>query len=494
MRTSPELRPALLVLFAATLSCGRAPRGQSPRAEGDRSTVAVPAPTPKPVEPPAPASDVFVVARSIDIHASASPTAPRLGSARAGARLPLATAEPAGRDGCPGGWVALRPAGFVCEAEGVTTRDAAAPAVRVLSSFRLDARAALPASYGFADSTPVYVRIPTYDEQTISEPNLAQHLRKHAERLKTPRGPGDATIDDRDAEPVGVEVPDDLRGGAFATRAKPVEPTSPVAGALDPGTPVAWIAELDAAERTWLLTPDLAFVPRDRVRRAIVPGFHGGEPKTGDRAVLVVGKPRAKYRMARYGWLQPSDERWPLGAVVSLDDDVKRERGAEFFETREPATYARASDVTVLRGSAGGAYGVPPGARWIEIDVGHEAMLLHDGDRIAWATLVSVGASDTPRGTFRVFAKHLTLARPFERPASGFRAEVPDVLLARDADGRVVTLSAAWWTETFGAPKGTAGVALAPIDARKTFDFAPPELPEGWHSVEGEGAFVVIHD
>jgi hypothetical protein len=55
-------------------------------------------------------------------------------------------------------------------------------------------------------------------------------------------------------------------------------------------------------------------------------------------------------------------------------------------------------------------------------------------------------------------------------------------------------LYAGVWQSRWGAPNGSPGIALAPLDARRIFDWVKPSLPEGWHSVSGEGTWIVLHD
>jgi hypothetical protein len=128
-----------------------------------------------------------------------------------------------------------------------------------------------------------------------SEPGVEQRLHKLAalrEQHEAARtlGYGPDAKDDRDLYPAQVEVPDEMRGGSLATRPpKPLAPGSPVTGLLNQGTGVAWVGELDANDRTWLLTPDLLFVPRDKVKRAVVSGFHGVEVPAGQGIAFIGG-------------------------------------------------------------------------------------------------------------------------------------------------------------------------------------------------------------
>ena len=46
-----------------------------------------------------------------------------------------------------------------------------------------------------------------------------------------------------------------------------------------------------------------------------------------------------------------------------------------------------------------------------------------------------------------------------------------------------VALHGAFWHDGFGQRRSHGCVNLAPADAQFIFDFAPPELPTGWRSV-----------
>ena len=123
-------------------------------------------------------------------------------------------------------------------------------------------------------------------------------------------------------------------------------------------------------------------------------------------------------------------------------------------------------------------------------------LLLHEAGDVTFATLVSVGRMDTPRGKYRVVSKYLTASVPFERPRGGVKAEMPEVMLLSDTPDvpPPVAMFAAWWITAWGIPHGGSGVGVAPLDARRLFDTSLPVLPEGWHSVQGEGTWVVLHD
>src|SRR5689334_21361637 len=124
---------------------------------------------------------LYVISGIVDVVDEASAKGAVLGAVRAGGAVLLRSpATPVGSDSdCPQGWYAIEPRGFVCGSNR-TTDDAHARAVEVLGEYKPAPNAALPASYGIAEVTPVYLRVPTWDEQLKSEPGLEEHLHKRA--------------------------------------------------------------------------------------------------------------------------------------------------------------------------------------------------------------------------------------------------------------------------------------------------------------------------
>jgi hypothetical protein len=501
MRTAPLALAALMGVHCGSREGGGPTRESSHPNAPDVASSSRPAVTTAPFVEPA---RLFVISGSADVLGASSKSAPVLGAVRAGGSVELRSpqvATRADRD-CPEGWFAVLPEGFVCAGKG-TTRDTLAPAARIFSDYHLAAHAALPASYGIAAMTPVYMRVPTYDEQVRSEPGIEQHLHRLAalrEQQAAARASGYAPEqpDDRDLYPARVEVPDDLRGGSLAPRtSKPLAPASPVTGLLNQGTPVAWVGELDAADRTWLLTPDLLFVPRDKVKRAVISGYHGVEVPSGQGIAFVGQRPARRYHKVDRKKFVASSESWAPGTSVSLAEPATRWSDEKFLETTEPGVYLRIDEAIVAHPTPGPRWALDADSRFIEISAKTHLLMLHEGGRVTFATLVSVGSTGIPRGKFRVFSKHLSLATPFEHPRSGgTKAEVPEVLLAADTRDALspFALFAGWWMTSWGSPNAGVGVALAPLDARRLFDWAAPTLPEGWHSVRGDGTWVVVRD
>jgi hypothetical protein len=446
-----------------------------------------------------------VISGVVEVVDEASAKGAVLGTVRAGGAVLLRSpATPVGSDSdCPQGWYAVVPRGFVCGSNR-TTDDAHARAVEVLGEYKPAPNAALPASYGVAEVTPVYLRVPTWDEQLKSEPGLEEHLHKRAalrEAREAAKSWGDVSEGrDSDLYPTGQDLAEDLKAGSFApVPPHTIQPNSPVTGFLGMGARVAWVAEFDAGGRTWLLTPELFFVPRDKVKRSVVSGFRGTEVPPGRGVAFVARRDAKRYRLDGKRF-SASGETFAQEAALVLADAAAPAGDARFAETADAGVFVRLEDAIVAAPTAPSRWGLDAEAvgerRWIEINVKSQMLLLREGSSVAFATLVS-SAADTRRGKFRVSSKHVTHPMPFERQRpAGTRAEVPEVILLSEyADGLPASaLFAGWWLASWGSPTGGFGIALSPLDARRVFDFATPALPDGWHSVRGEGTWVVVHD
>jgi hypothetical protein len=176
-----SLAAAPLLASAFPLACKRAPAaGTTASASGSA------------VESGAPAGSFMGTAPSL---ASAMPQGPvlasiqmhtwiyaepkwgsaKLGYLRAGGVVARAD-KPTGTSGCPGGWYAVKPTGYVCIGEGATL-DLQHPIMKATSHRRPDITKPMPYRYGFIRAVaPQYLKVPTKEEQLQYEFKLLPHL------------------------------------------------------------------------------------------------------------------------------------------------------------------------------------------------------------------------------------------------------------------------------------------------------------------------------
>lgn len=148
---------------------------------------------------------------------------------------------------------------------------------------------------------------------------------------------------------------------------------------------------------------------------------------------------------------------------------------------------------------------VGPEDKWMDIHLSEQVILLMEGDRAVFGTLISSGKADrgenpdgsweTLSGLFRVKSKHLTDTMDGDTAVDGPYSvdDVPYVMYFELA----YALHSAFWHNGFGVPRSHGCVNLAPQDARRVFEWADPPLPEGWHSAyptaETPGTWIHVH-
>lgn len=130
---------------------------------------------------------------------------------------------------------------------------------------------------------------------------------------------------------------------------------------------------------------------------------------------------------------------------------------------------------------------VGEGERWIDVDVATQTLVLYEGARPVFATLVSTGragpAHATPTGTFRIWVKLAEdtmddLERTDQETNYAIEA-VPWVQYFSEGVG----LHAAFWHDDFGRRRSHGCVNLSPRDARRLFAVTEPALPPGWDAI-----------
>lgn len=531
MRRSPSKTVAGLCLLWS-FACGRRPEVEQPqpsRAIALEQSLAVDPLAAIPV-PPADGPPLFPLALSVAVKAKPRAASEVVGYLRLGAKV-ARSEQAVGFDGCPAGWYAIRPVGFVC-AETDVTLDPSHPLVR---AFNVEPNRARPMPYAYAFAravAPNYLRIPSESEQFNREMRLERHLRNY-KRLQA----------DWDALTVGAnDVPLDERGfavGAIPEHAIPMDMSQRFGGTgsdavpwwLEGGkravpnvssfkTPMyaamagrvkrhagvalvgTFVADKEAQNRRFAISTDGRLLPADKLKADSGSPFHGVDIST-------VGLPVAFARTAGASWWEEKDggemkagERVGWREFVPLTGKVKRVGGERMVEAKG-GKWLRSSDLKTATKPSALPWFARKKTRWIQISLLSQTLVLWEGDRPVYATLVSTGRDgigdpkttlSTPTGTFRIYEKHVTTTMDSNVADSEF--ELRDVPWVQYFQGGYA-LHAAYWHDDFGRPRSHGCVNLAPIDARVVFNFTNPDVPEHWHGSEsgddfGQGTVVQI--
>lgn len=454
----------------------------------------------------------------------------RIGYLRHGGMAPVIP-EPHKKSNCSEGWYELVAGGFVCGRQA--TVDVSHPRVR-LAPHPPNMDGPLPYQYGYnvANGTPLYRAVPSREERLKLEPWLrpkAKPVRRNDDDDDDPEprdaggqqpasGPGDEApwyLREYDGGKPSVTL-DDLRGEG-----------GPIARRMVRGFFVALDKSFGSGGSMWWRTTGGLVAPADRIGvQKLLTEFHGvwlnteqslangdagtSAPDSGER-----GDGGASVTSAKTPGL-PMAFFVAKGAKFSMTADKKRaapsEPAARFSYvglTGEEATigsnvylatvdgkWVRARDVALTKPGPAPAE-LSRGEKWVDVNLSTQTLVLFEGEKPVYATLVSTGRKthETPTGSYRVREKHVAATMDGDVAQDG-PYSIEDVPWIMYFNGSYA-LHGAFWHANFGHVQSHGCVNLSPIDARAIFGWTEPSLPQGWHGVwathEHPGTRVVVH-
>jgi lipoprotein-anchoring transpeptidase ErfK/SrfK len=577
MFSNRTARTALLAAVAIAGCRRTAPTEKRKDARADGGSVQ-PRPSALPAGPTLGAID-----GQVNVYSRPDENSKRLGYLRLGtivARDP----DPVTKEGCPDGWYKIHPQGFVCVGKEATL-DSNHPILRAATT-RPDLTKPLPYAYAFVRAVaPQYLKIPTEKEQLASEFKLKEHLewwnenREEVDRVEL--GANDVPIDARGVplpkgappsgklstqmslgELFGGRGPDDpipfwLEGGQ---RAIPnlsdyhVPPYAIFANRVRRHTGLALVGSFptgpESLNRRFAVTVDMRLVPTTKLKPDTGSAFHGVE-LTGDLelplAFVTTTCQKGKDGSCAHSWKlgddkaheQPKTLAWR--SLVPLSGKSRRVGPSLFRETKD-GTWLKASDLGVASAPDEWPAAAQAGQKWVDISITNETMILWEGKKPIYVTLVSAGqdglgdpktTKSTVLGVFRIRSKHVTATmdsnerssegepseaddadRPAAKPAASAkpagsaepgqkRRRGEGTFQLRDVPyveyfEKGYALHAAYWHDVFGRPRSHGCVNLSPVDAHRLFLWTEPNVPQGWHGVFtapdwAQGTTVVIH-
>ncbi len=124
---------------------------------------------------------------------------------------------------------------------------------------------------------------------------------------------------------------------------------------------------------------------------------------------------------------------------------------------------------------------IPKKAKWLRLDLAEQTLVAFEGDTPVFATLVSAGREPhhTEKGVFRIYAKTVHSTMRGTGWADYVAEEVPWVMHFFQGQA----LHGAYWHDQFGIEKSHGCINLSPADAKWIFEWMPPALPDGWHTL-----------
>ncbi|HSC87801.1 MAG TPA: L,D-transpeptidase [Polyangiaceae bacterium] len=453
-----------------------------------------------------------------------------IGYLRLGERV-ARSAEPVTTEGCPGGWYAVRPVGFVCQDDRVTQR-MDHPLVRAFPDGPERSRP-LPYRYAFVRSVvPNYLKVPSQEEQERYEMHLERHLRSYAKLKRswdqfTPGAnqlplsssgavsgtlAGDATAPNMN-ERYGGHGDDTTPWWLVGERRVPnvstfqAPPYAVIAGRVKRHAGVAlvdsFVAGPEALGRRFAVSVDGRLIPADKLKPEAGSLFHGAE--LAGKSLPVAFSFREGTRLWDFasGGAPARGEQLPHRTLLELTGKVKNFRGERYVETRD-GHWARSGDLKTAAAPSAVPWFAKRGVRWVDISILNQTLTLYEGSQPIYVTLVSTGRDglgepgktlSTPTGTFRIYQKHVTTTMDSSVADSEFELrDVPWVMYFQGG----YALHGAYWHDDFGRPRSHGCINLSPVDARYVFSWVTPDVPEDWHGASagdtmGPGTLLNIH-
>jgi len=181
-------------------------------------------------------------------------------------------------------------------------------------------------------------------------------------------------------------------------------------------------------------------------------------------------------------------------ALLELDGKVRSVQGERFWAINDQG-WVRNRDVTVIQTRSEFPSFVTDATRWIDVSVLAGSLVLYEGKKPVYASLVSVGqdrlgdpngSEATIRGEFPIVFKHITAvaADPSRFANKVEMHDVPWVLELSSGQW----LHGAYWHDRFGIEHGPGNVQLSPADAAYIWRWAGPTLPAGWHGAASDAS------
>jgi hypothetical protein len=424
---------------------------------------------------------VYALSRNVWVWPEPDATLEWIGFLWFGGSVALRSTKPVAGPGCDR-FYAIEPRGYVCVDERKATLDPKHPVLVAILPYAPKVDTPWPHHYGESRGLARYAELPKDSPGRSDDPTRAGQDGSVQPRLT------DAGL--ASAEPT-LHFPT-LPRGLREDRAE-----------LKVRSTVAYSAETLLGGRAWLLSADLMWMPKDRVKFYPEVTFHGVHLGQDARLPLAFfrGKDRPKYQRTSDGSLEPTALTFARLSWVELTGRSLDDKGDKFLEVSD-GSYVKAKDAVVpeLRdrtpwGAKVGQEddtGVAPRGRgtWIDVSVWGGWLVAYEGTRAVFATLVSPGRGGTPEegkepietgatptGRFSITGKFKTAT--MVAPGELIHSDVP---WAQNFTGPYA-LHGAYWHDDWGQLKSGGCVNVSPIDAKWLFEWTEPAAPPGWHGV-----------
>lgn len=285
---------------------------------------------------------------------------------------------------------------------------------------------------------------------------------------------------------------------------------------------MAYVSEADFEDRSFLLTADLGWVPKDRVELLEPSEFRGVE--LGKKIHLPLaffrGKERPAFKQNADGSFEEAEEKFARHASVQLGSEVVSVGRTKYYKVEGQDLWVSDKEAVVPTPRDKTPWGAEVGSKdttgkarkgratWIEASILGGWLVAFEGTQPVYATMISAGrggtphrdkdpleTASTPTGRFSIGGKFKTAT--MESSSSAIvHVEVP---WTQNFSGPYA-IHSAYWHDNFGHLMSAGCVNVAPRDGKWLFEFSEPDVPEGWHGVRyvsrygGGSTLFIVHE
>jgi lipoprotein-anchoring transpeptidase ErfK/SrfK len=447
------------------------------------------------------------------------PTADRegkIGYYKRGAKVPVLPGS-IEAPGCPKGWLQVLGGGVICSMVGTT--DEKDPVARFSPRQpKLDDVLPYPYARNARNGTPLYKSLPSRKQMYQYEPYLPdakeakvaeeEERARDLEQMKEAGlGVGGEAATDKEPEVPLWEREENLHEVTLDDLRRDADDV--LAQRMMKGFYVAVDKTFKWNGRTWYKTTKGLVAPADAFWQTAGPAFQGIEID-GEKWSLPVGFVMAGVKAApTYRIDVATKQVVPSGSVeklkaVQLSYDYLELAKTEYYRMQS-GDWIRDAHVRVTTPGPRPKE-VSDTERWIDVDISEQTLVVFEGDRPLYATLISSGKESkikdqdhaTPRGMWRVREKHTVSTMDGNGSAAGDMPysieDVPYIMYFHKS----YATHGAFWHQNFGSQMSHGCVNLAPLDAKWLYFNTAPGVPAAmhgaWSSEDRPGSWVVVHD
>ena len=192
----------------------------------------------------------------------------------------------------------------------------------------------------------------------------------------------------------------------------------------------AFDTDSDGLKRRFAVTVDLRLIPATKLKPDTGSAFHGIE--LGDKLPMpfawVIPSDAKSYELTKGSETMTPGGDVPRRVIVPLTGKARIEAGERFFQTsKDAAIWLRARDLDIASPPPEWPEVAEHGGKWIDISITQQTLVLYQGKKPYYATLVSTGRDklgdpketlSTPRGSFKLQSKHVAAAMDSEENSS----------------------------------------------------------------------------